>query len=111
MRNKSEMVYVENLSSEDILDEHMTLKEQVSGESMAMDDEYVLPSGSHMHLNELQILYNGAMIIRNKLSDHPGLKLPWPPLASDISNENAINVAPIELLNFLVWICGLSEDA
>ena len=36
MRNKSEMVYVENLSSEDILDEHMTIKEQVSGESMAM---------------------------------------------------------------------------
>eukprot|EP00795_Rhopilema_esculentum_P011117 gene11117-19993_t len=51
------------------------------------------------------------MIIRNKLSDHPGLKLPWPPLASDISHENARNVVSIELLNFLVWICDLSEDA
>lgn len=111
MRNKSEMVYVENLSSEDILDEHMTIKEQISGESMGMEDDYVLPESSHTHLNELQILFNGAMIIRNKLSDHPGLKLPWPPLASDISNENARNVVPIELLNFLVWICGISEDA
>eukprot|EP00795_Rhopilema_esculentum_P011116 gene11116-19992_t len=54
MSNKSEKVYVENLSYEDILDEHMKLKETILEESIAMDDEYVLPGSSQMHVNELQ---------------------------------------------------------
>ncbi len=107
------MVYVENLCSEDILDEHMTIKEQFSEESVDREgDEFSLPSEKHeMYTNELHILYNSAMIVRRKLLDHKGLDLSWPPLASDINNVNAKNVVPVELSNFLVWICGLSEDA
>ncbi len=75
------MVYVENLCSEDILDEHMTIKEQFSEESVDREgDEFSLPSEKHeMYTNELQILYNGAMIVRRKLLDHKGLDLPLPP--------------------------------
>ena len=40
-----------------------------------------------------------------------GLSPLWPPLASDLTMENAKSVVPVEIFNFLVWISGFSDDA
>ena len=52
-------------------------------------DDYNLNSGTetekNFEVNELQILYNAAMILREKVQEIPKLNLPWPPLASDLA--------------------------
>ena len=57
-------------------------------------------------VNELQILYNGAMILREKVQEIPKLNLHWPPLASDLTMDNEKKVAPCELYNMLAYTCG-----
>ena len=92
------MVYVENLCPEDILEEHMMMKSVDASDGEEGDDD---ESGSeseesgddNIHegvapdqecsVNELQIFYNAASLVRNKLQNIPDLKFPWPPLASD----------------------------
>ena len=94
IRNVSEMVYVENLCPEDIVEEHMMMKSVDASDGEEGDDD---ESGSeseesgddNIHggvapdqecsVNELQILYNAASIVRNKLQNTPDLKFPWLP--------------------------------
>ena len=61
-------------------------------------------------VNELQILYNAALIHRQKVQEIPKLNLPWPPLASDLTMHNVRKVVPCELFNVLAWICGFSSE-
>ena len=96
------MVYVENLCPEDILEEHMAMKSANTSE----DEEYgecfseseedgvndkherVAPNEG-CSISDLQILYNAACIIRNTLQNAPDLRVPWPPLASDLTSDNS----------------------
>lgn len=105
VRTKSEIVYVESLTSLDLLDEHMTLK---SMHEEVNDTSSYLTS---VHTNELHVLYNAAMILRNIVQSKAGQSTPWPPLASDLTMENAKKVVPSQLFNFLAWISGSSDDA
>ena len=61
-------------------------------------------------VNELQILYNAAMILREKFQEIAKLNLPWPPLASDLTMDNVQKVVPCELYNMLAWTCGFSSE-
>ncbi|XP_028411921.1 uncharacterized protein LOC114534649 [Dendronephthya gigantea] len=61
-------------------------------------------------VNELQILYNATLILRQKVQDIPKLNLPWPPLASDLTIDNVQKVVPCELFNVLAWTCGFSSE-
>ena len=65
---------------------------------------------SDKSLNELQILYNAPMILREKVQEIPKLNLPWPPLASDLAMDNVKKVVPCELYNMLAWTCGFSSE-
>ena len=89
IRTKSEIVYVENLTSEDILDKHMTLKGMEDVEDMDYED---CGKTNVSDLNELHVLFNAAAILRHALQKKPGLVTPWPPLASDLTMENSKNV-------------------
>ena len=60
--------------------------------------------------NKLHVLYNDALILREKINNHPDLHLPWPPLATHITNKNAINSVPTEICYVLAWICGFSTE-
>ena len=62
-------------------------------------------------LNELHVLFNAAVILRNALQKKPGLVTPWPPLACDLTMENSKNVVPVSLFNFLAWMTASSDDA
>ena len=108
IRTKSEIVYVENLTSEDILDEHMTLKGMEDVEDMDYEDS---GKTNVSDLNELHVLFNAAVILRNALQKKPGLVTPWPPLASGLTMENSKNVVPVSLFNFLAWMTASSDDA
>lgn len=119
------MVYVENLCAEDIVEEHMMMKSADTSDGEEGDDEEsgseseesgdddnhdsVAP-GQECSNNELQILYNAACIVRNKLQNTPDLKVPWPPLASDLTVENSKKIIPVAMFNMLAWICGFSLE-
>ena len=118
MRNVSEIVYVENLDSSELVEEHMSIKsenndEDFDEESYTIDDDDVnsnTETEGNSKVNELQILYNAALILRQKVQEIPKLNLPWPPLASDLTMDNVRKVVPCELFNVLAWICGFSSE-
>ena len=114
MRNVSEIVYVENLDSSELVEEHMSNKSENKDEENCTIDNYNLNSDTasekNSEVNELQILYNAAMILREKVQEIPKLHLPWPPLASDLTMDNVQKVVPCELYNMLAWTCGFSSE-
>lgn len=107
-RSRCEIVFVDELSADDMVDEHMSLIDLTQA-SDSIEDDMWDPS-YNMETNELHVLYNAALILRDKIKNHPDLNLPWPPLATDITNKNAINSVPIETFNVLAWICGFSTE-
>ena len=82
-------------------------------ENCAIDD-YNLNSDSetekNSEVNELQILYNSATILREKVQEIPKLNLPWPPLASDLTMDNVQKAVSCELYDTLAWTCGFSSE-
>ena len=119
MRNVSEIVYVENLDSSELVEEHMSIKSENNDEdfdedqSCTSDDNDVnsnTETEGNSKVNELQILYNAALILRQKMQEIQKLNLPWPPLASDLTMDNVRKVVPCELFNVLAWICGFSSE-
>ncbi len=118
MRNVSEIVYVENLDSSELVEEHMLSKsenkdEDWDEENCTIEDEDLNSNAETVgssEVNELQILYNAALILREKVQEIPKLNLSWPPLASDLTMDNVRKVVPCELFNVLAWICGFSSE-
>ena len=110
MRNVSEIVYVENLDSSEFVEEHMCNKSENKDEENCTIDDYNLNSdtgtGKNSEVNQLQILYNAAMILCEKVQEIPKLNLPWPPLAPNLTMDNAQKVVPCELYNMFAWTCG-----
>ena len=105
------MVYSENLSPHDIIEEHVSLKSINDRNILDNRDNSVTSGYSGNDVNELQTLFHAAMILRNDLRNTPGMNVPWPPLASDITVESFKKVVPVKLYNFLTWLSGFSEDA
>ena len=74
-------------------------------------DDYNLNSDTetekNSEVNELQILYNAAMILREKVQEIPKLNLPWPPLASDLTMDNVQKVVHV---NFIICWLGLADS-
>ena len=70
----------------------MSNKTENKDEENCTTDDYNLNSDTetekNFEVNELQILYNAAMIRREKVQEVPKLNLPWPPLASDLTMDN-----------------------
>ena len=91
MGTVSEIVYVENLDSSELVEEHISIKSENNDvdfdeESCTIDDDDLnskTETDGNSKVNELQILYNAALILRQKVQKIPKLNLPWPPLASD----------------------------
>ena len=112
MRNVSEIVFVENLDSSELVEEHMSnkskkrLKKTVS---LMINLNSDTETEKNSEVSELQILYNAAMILHEKVQEIPKLNLPSPPLASHLTMDNVQKVVPCELYNVLAWICGFSS--
>jgi hypothetical protein len=119
-RNVSEIVYAENLDTTDLVEEHMFNKAENTdeefdegdciGEGEVHDNNSYTETPANSQLNELQVLYNAALILKKKVHEIPKLDLPWPPLASDLTMTNVKKMVPCELFNTLAWICGFSSE-
>ena len=117
-RNVSEVVYVENLDSSELVEEHMLYASDESDGEMDEQDclsehgvcDQVSSGKRNPETNELEVLYNAALILKRKVEEISKLDLPWPPLASDLTMDNVKKVVPHELYNTLAWICGLSSE-
>ena len=87
---------MENLDSSELVEEHMSIKsenndEDFDEESCTIDDDDVnsnTETEGNSKVNELQILYNAALILCQKVQEIPKLNLPWPLLASDLTMDN-----------------------
>ena len=105
MRNVSEILYVENLDFSELVEEHMSNKSENKDEENCTIDDCKLNSDTetekNSEVNQLQILYNAVMILREKVQEIPKLNLPWPPLASDLTMDNVQKVVPCEPYNML----------
>lgn len=75
-----------------------------------MSDKNDIETGGNTKIKELEILYNAALILRQKVQEIPKLYLPWPPLAPDLTMDNVKKMVPHELFNVLAWICGFSSE-
>ena len=96
-----------------LVEEHMSNKSENKNEENCTIDDYNLNSEQkqkNSEVNELQILYNAAMILRENVQEIPKLNLPWPPLVSDLTMDNVQKVVPCELYNMLAWTCGFSSE-
>ena len=49
--------------------------------------------------NELHVVYNAAMILRDIVQNKPAQSTPWPPLGSDFTMENAKKAVPSQLMD------------
>ena len=106
-RNVSEIVYVENLDSSELVEEHMLYASDESDGEMDEEDclsehgvrDKVSSVKRYPETNELEVLYNAVLILKRKVEEIPKLDLPWPPLASDLTMDNVKKVVPHELYN------------
>ena len=114
MRNVSEIIYVDNLDFSELVEEHMSNKSGNKGEENCTIDDYNLNSDTgtekNSEVNELQILYNAAMILCEKVQEIAKLNLPWPSLASDLTMDNVQKVVPCELYSMMAWTCGFCSE-
>ena len=118
IRNRSEMVYPEDLSSGDLVDEHMSsmdfdLDGDDTDSEMEWEEENVdqgNKSSNDPCFNDVQILYNASLLLRTKIKSSPVFNTPWPPRAVDITKENAEKIVSPILFNVLAWICGFSDE-
>ncbi len=110
-RNVSEIVFTENLCAEDILKDGEDNDISDTGEYDDDDDDDCVSSPTPPRVNELQILYHASMLLKKNLSTVQGLVTPWPPLATDINDENVKKLVDPTLFNFLAWTLGFSDDA
>ena len=92
IRNRSEMVYSENLSSGDLVDEHMSSMDfDQDGDDTDSEmewEEEIVDQGNRpcddSCFNDVQILYNASLLLRTKIKNDPIFDPPWPPHAADI---------------------------
>ncbi len=109
-RNVSEIVFAENLCPTDIMGDDYDL--HPSSES-DYDDDDPLDTGTDANepIAEAHVLYHASMLLRGTISSIQGLKVPWPPVAADISIENVKEIVTPTLFNFFAWTLGFSNEA
>ena len=78
-----------------------------SGDEHDVEDLYMKPSNQAKNLLHL---YTTSMTLQNLVQDVPPFSSKWPPDVSEITIENALEIVPVELFNFMAWILGFSEE-
>ena len=110
-RNISEIVYVENLDSSGLVEEHMLYASDESDGEMDEEDclsehgvcDKVSCVKRYPETNKLEVLYNAVLILKQKVEEIPKLDLPWPPLASNLTMDNVKKVVPHEHISLDLW--------
>ena len=128
-----EFVYVDNLSTDKLIEDSTRLQESTIGsetDSTDTDDtadsisqkehppqrSAPVPDGNKkesMHvpiLSTLRDRFATALDIKQEIANVSTSTLPWPPTASDLNLDIARRIIPPKLFNFIAWIVSASED-
>lgn len=117
MRNKSEIVYVEDLCkgsiAEDILNneeesDFETTEDEGEESDENVDESVYLDSATRLSLT---VLYSVAMDLREHIRSYASSWYQnWPPLSSDITGDCVRKVVSSKLFNFMAWVLGYSDE-
>ncbi|XP_072303353.1 uncharacterized protein [Eucyclogobius newberryi] len=105
LRNKSELVFVETLSTGTVLDDLDSASESDLGSS-----EHVTSGLDEEPRDLLHTLFSAGIAIKNAVKQKPGVQWTRPPTSEEFNVTSVRNVVPQELFNLLAWIVGASED-
>ena len=70
------------------------------------------PDNAPITTDRSRLLYHAAVILRDIIckTSKTSPKLPWPPRATDLTLENALDFVPHQLFNFVAWTSGISTQ-
>ena len=118
MRSQGDIVYVNDISTEVLVEEQKVLRESVLSTTHSEQDS---TTEDEMH-NEpvavkktspdnlgLRNAYVTALELRNEINSVKS-SAPWPPTAEHLNLQAAEAVVPWRLYNFLAWTIGASEE-
>jgi len=112
-RNRSDLVYADSVTpggiveSAPILDDISTMDESSQDETTSAHETSF--EGFSIQSNYNKEIYHTARYLRNLLLN-VDTKISWPPDSEDLKWENAVDVLPIELVNFLIVMLGFSDQ-
>ena len=112
-RNKSEIVYADNLCRGMVAEHYLKEESQTSQSETETEDEVVDDRflKNHDNLATLKEVYGVACTLRNILRSCTQTWYEnWPPLSSDITGESVRKLVTPLLFNFVAWLLGYSED-
>lgn len=116
-KNKSEIVFVEDLSQSHVIYENQmnladdsSSQSETEGEDEDENTEVKENEPWDMEQTSLRELYHVALALRDILSKSPKWYENWPPLSSDITGDKVKKTVPTILFNFLAWMLGASTD-
>ena len=109
VRNKSEIVYAEDLDQGNVAESLLKSKEEMNDSS---DEERFEGDISIDHTSvALKDIYSVALKLKENIQVHSRSWYEnWPPLSTDISSESVKKVVSPLLFNFISWLLGYSED-
>lgn len=109
VRNKSEIIYVEDLDQGNVAESLLESKEETHDSS---DEEIFEEDVSMKHTSvALKDIYSIALELKENIRIHSrSWYKNWPPLSTDISSESVEKVVSPLLFNFISWLLGYSED-
>lgn len=114
VRNKNEIVYVEDLSRESVVETLIAKENDSQSDSSDNEEEVEDERKRTEHTKktvELKDLYMVALALRQNIREYCSSWYEnWPPLASDITGKSVTKVVSPLLFNFLAWVLGHSEE-
>ena len=114
-RNTSEIVLVEDLSSGDIAESHVQMKNDLDlGNSTeesqdSCDNKFPDPEQDEQRI-PFNFFYDTALELRHLVKDGPEFDSVWPPLSMEINCSSVEKMIPPRLYNFFDWMLGMSDD-
>lgn len=107
-RNKSEIVFAEDLSAGTLAEQFVDTEEGESSDSNDELDEQFPVEWTHANIST--DLLRAAIILRNEIKGAPPFQYQWPPTADDFNEEVFLKAVPPQLFNFLCWLLCLSDE-
>lgn len=115
MPSQGDIVYVNDISTADLVEEKKVLQETVQStthserESTEGEPSQEPVIAEKANTDNLRDMYRTALELRNEIN---GVEphTPWPPTAEYLNLQTVETLVPCRLYNFLAWTCGFSED-
>ena len=113
MRNKSEIVFVEDLPHTSLL-EHNTSdydnsEIEIEDNNDDSDTYYMESEPETDPVPLLAHLHRAALYVRNLFKTN-SFQPVWPPLSNELDMNSVKSMVPIPLFNFFVWMLGFSDE-